>query len=177
MISFFFIFFLPAGELSFHFLPMTSSTFSLTDKSHPKSALCSDVPLLLGLQSRRQAANEKMVKNPSSASSGSSARSGFYKRLLEWLSRKNKSRRRFSEVASIDASPLKPASSLRNQSAPMIFDVQSHTVPQVVAHPRVEELVQHLSRDEPKDPTTESNWVLETILIYSKQFGHNFGVN
>lgn len=61
---------------------------------------------------------------------------GFYKRLLEWLSRKKKSHRRYSEVVlPTEHCPVDPhckeslhglmavASAGRNQSAPMIFDV------------------------------------------------------
>jgi len=144
-------------ESSFHFLPISSSTSSLADKNRSKSTLYRDVPALFGLHSRSQAA-ERIPKNLSSPSPSSSANSGFYKRLLEWLSRKNKTRRRYSELASTDAPSLKPATSLRNQSAPMIFDVQPRAVHQVVAYPEIEESPQS-SKDEPVDPTAaEQNW-------------------
>lgn len=70
-----------------------------------------------------------------SSSHGAGSSNGFYKRLLEWLSRKKKSHRRYSEVVLPEHCPVDPhcreslhglmavASAGRNQSAPMIFDI------------------------------------------------------
>lgn len=148
---------------------MSSSTSNLNDKSRSKSALCRDVPALLGLHSRRQTSG-MAPKNPSSVPPGASASSGFYKRLLEWLSRKNKSRRRFSEVASTDTALLKTVSSLRNQSAPMIFDILPHTVPQVVACSRIEESVQQPSKEDSSDSAADTNWVFQALLLLTCLF-------
>ena len=63
------------------------------------------------------------------------AANGFYKRLMEWLSRKKKSHRRYSEVDHKSSEMqhccsqeslhgfVAVASAGRNQSAPMIFDI------------------------------------------------------
>jgi len=104
-------------------------------------------------------------KNPSSVPPGASASSGFYKRLLEWLSRK-----RFSEVASTDTALLKTVSSLRNQSAPMIFDILPHTVPQVVACSRIEESVQQPSKEDSSDSAADTNWVFQALLLLTCLF-------
>lgn len=67
------------------------------------------------------------------------ASNGFYKRLMEWLSRKKKSHRRYSHQVDQQQSPdmqtcysqeslhgfMAVASNGRNQSAPMIFDVHA----------------------------------------------------
>lgn len=63
----------------------------------------------------------------SSASSSSGGSNGFYKRLVDWLGRKKKTHRRYSEVWG----PSGESSGIRmtaRKSAPMIFD--QRTVPQ-----------------------------------------------
>lgn len=119
----------------FHFLPNGASSNS--SSHHSINSLCYEVPALLGL-----GAGSKPI---SGAASGISSRhgrpssnsngGGFYKRLLEWLSRKKKSHRRYSEVVLPENCPMDPncrqslhslmaiTPSSRNQSAPMIFDV------------------------------------------------------
>lgn len=146
-------------ESSFHFLPSTG-TSSSNHHLVVGSSLCHEVPALLGLGSSGSATknhrhqyqyrhhDEKQPSGKSSrsghgsttttsstTSSSSSSTNGFYKRLLEWLSRKKKSHRRYSEVVLPEHCPVDPhcretlhglmavASAGRNQSAPMIFDV------------------------------------------------------
>ena len=145
---------------SFHFLPSTSSSSSKTQHVVVNGSLCHQVPALLGLdpsvakshadhypphqhyyhsgeELADQAAGKSSGSSRSSSSSGTPSSNGFYKRLVEWLSRKKKSHRRYSEVV-LPADPhcpvdphcrqtlhglMAPSSAGRNQSAPMIFDV------------------------------------------------------
>ena len=168
------------GESSFHFLPMSSSsTTSLGDKTGSGSRLYREVPALFGVHTRRQTAAGNSSPLNLSSSSSSSGNGGFYKRLLEWLSRKNKSRRRFSEAAVTEGTARLP-SSLRNQSAPMIFDVYPRTpavpvdpsdltlsaarpygnapAPAVVPTVNVEQVGLQAPEEEPI--TTEPHWVI-----------------
>lgn len=71
--------------------------------------LCQQVPALLGLGEAQRA--RKPTGN------------GFYKRLLEWLSRKKNTHRRHSEVWRPDAHPEAMAA---RKSAPMIFDAPAN---------------------------------------------------
>ena len=135
-------------ESSFHFLPSSVGSTSPPSSHHVVvggGSLCRQVPALLGLgdgqpphhrhpqmQCQQQVGGSK---SPGSRHHAAGSSNGFYKRLLEWLSRKKKSHRRYSEVVLPDHYPVDPhrreslhglmavASNGRNQSAPMIFDV------------------------------------------------------
>ena len=127
-----------ADESTFHFLPMLGPSTSASGKN-AVSGLCLEVPALLGLNSTtgRQAANKgiQLKSSVHRPANNSANNGGFYKRLLEWLSRKKKTHRRYSEfpmpsdscqvdVTSDDSHHLAVAvSSVRNQSAPMIFNI------------------------------------------------------
>ena len=110
------------SSLSFQFSPEGSQNGN--SRSSSSNGLCHDVPAMLGLGIVQQKQSDKKV-TPTVGGGGGGGRTstGFYKRMLEWISRKKKSHRRYSEVVS-DRHLMAVSSSCRNQSAPMIFDIQ-----------------------------------------------------
>lgn len=125
------VYFYFADESTFHFLPSASG-------NQQQQQLCHEVPALLGLEN----GSTKSKKSTGSPRRSPSSGNGFYKRLLEWLSRKKKSHvRRYSEVVLPEICPLDPNCrqglhglmtvpvGSRNQSAPMIFDIHYPSAP------------------------------------------------
>ena len=114
---------------SFHFLPEGSRNGGGINCNGSSNGLCHDVPTMLGLNNN----NTVTVRSGNAISpAGGRTSNGFYKRMLEWISRKKKSHRRYSEVVT-DRHLMAVSSSCRNQSAPMIFNIQQH--PDLVRHP------------------------------------------
>ena len=135
---------------SFHFKPTT-----MVNSEHN---LCHQVPALFGLDTTQHRGlatppglptknrpASLMSAHGSTSSVGRNvnnsrtANNGFYKRLIEWLSRKKKSHRRYSHQVDQNSPDMMQtcysqeslsgfmavASNGRNQSAPMIFDVHA----------------------------------------------------
>lgn len=118
-------------ESTFHFHPVFGTPATMNGKN--KTSLCQEVPALFGIgNARRQ--SKSICKSSSSQQTNPNNR-GFYKRLLEWLSSKKKTRRRFSVIPVPDTCQMESNSEeslhvpisvnhVRNQSVPMIFDAR-----------------------------------------------------
>ena len=140
----------PASSAAAACSSLTSSTAKCNDNA---TSLCRQVPALLGLNGanfnkaavskhQQHARHHHHQLGVDDGSGGGGGGGGFYKRLIDWLGRKKKSRRRFSDIhlpgsvhGGVHGSPNEEdasrqqklavnVSTTRNRSAPMIFDVR-----------------------------------------------------